>query len=165
MADITGHPEIYVGNDVNIFGKIVITSGRVFDHPRLVIEDAVDIGHQVIFVVNKEIVIEQGVHIASNCRIVDTDAHPRDPALRAADAPPPAEEVKPVRIGKYAWIGHGCYIMKGVTIGEGAIIGAASVVVTDIPAFSVAMGNPARVVVKDFRKQPAPASGSATTQS
>ena len=55
--------------------------------------------------------------------------------------------------------------MKGVTIGEGAIIGAASVVVTDIPAFSVAMGNPARVVVKDFRKQPAPASGSASTQS
>jgi acetyltransferase-like isoleucine patch superfamily enzyme len=161
LPDITGHAEIYIGNNVNLYGKIGISSGRVFDRPRLVIEDGVDIGHLVVFSVNKEIIIEKGVHIASNSRIVDNDGHPRDPELRAADAPPPAEEVKPVRIEKYAWIGHGCYIMKGVTIGEGAIIGAASVVVTDIPAYSVAMGNPARVVVKDIRKQPAQAAGTA----
>jgi acetyltransferase-like isoleucine patch superfamily enzyme len=41
--------------------------------------------------------------------------------------------------------------MKGVTIGEAAIIGVNSVVVTDIPAYSVALGNPARVVIKDIR--------------
>jgi acetyltransferase-like isoleucine patch superfamily enzyme len=156
LPDITGHAEIYIGDNVNLYGKVGISSGRVFDRPRLVIEDGVDIGHIVLISVNKEIIIEKGVHIASNVRIVDNDGHPRDPALRAADAPPPPDEVKPVRIGRYAWIGHGCYIMKGVTIGEGAIIGAASVVVTDIPAYSVAMGNPARVVVKDIRKQPAP---------
>jgi len=48
--------------------------------------------------------------------------------------------------------------LKGVTIGEGAIIGVNSVVVTDIPAYSVAMGNPARVVFKniDSPKQAAP---------
>ena len=157
LPDINGHPDIYIGDDVNIYGKIGVSSGRVFDRPRLVIEDGVDIGHVVMFSVNKEIIIEKGVHIASSCRIVDNDGHPRDAALRAADAPPPADEVKPVRICKYAWIGHGCYIMKGVTIGENAIIGVASVVVTDIPPYSVAMGNPARVVVKDIRKQPAPA--------
>jgi acetyltransferase-like isoleucine patch superfamily enzyme len=40
--------------------------------------------------------------------------------------------------------------MKGVTVGEGAIIGASSVVVTDIPPYSIAMGNPARVVMKNI---------------
>jgi galactoside O-acetyltransferase len=37
-------------------------------------------------------------------------------------------------------------ILKGVTIGEGAIVGAGSVVTKDVPAWSVAAGNPAKVV-------------------
>ena len=37
-------------------------------------------------------------------------------------------------------------ILTGVTIGEGAVIGPGSVVVNDIPAWSVAVGNPARVI-------------------
>src|SRR5262245_12136172 len=61
LPDITGHAEIYIGDNVNLYGKVGISSGRVFDRPRLVIEDGVDIGHLVVFVVNKEIVIEQGV--------------------------------------------------------------------------------------------------------
>jgi maltose O-acetyltransferase len=39
-------------------------------------------------------------------------------------------------------------ILKGVTIGEGAIVGAGSVVTKDVPAWSVAAGNPARVIRK-----------------
>jgi acetyltransferase-like isoleucine patch superfamily enzyme len=90
-------------------------------------------------------------------RFMDTDAHPRDTMARIADLPPRPEEVKPVRICRYAWIGHNAFIMKGVTVGEGAIIGVNSVVVTDIPAYSVAMGNPARVVVKNINQTAAAA--------
>jgi acetyltransferase-like isoleucine patch superfamily enzyme len=68
---------------------------------------------------------------------------------RIADLPPRPEEIKPIRICRYAWIGQNSFILKGVTVGEGAIIGVNSVVVTDIPPYSVAMGNPARVVVKN----------------
>ena len=57
--------------------------------------------------------------------------------------------MKPVHVCRYAWIGQNSFILKGVTIGEGAIVGVNSVVVTDIPPYSVAMGNPARVVVKN----------------
>ena len=52
----------------------------------------------------------------------------------------------PVKVGKYAWIGGKSIILPGVTIGEGAIIGAGSVVTKDIPAYTVAVGNPAKVI-------------------
>jgi acetyltransferase-like isoleucine patch superfamily enzyme len=148
---VVGHTEIYVGDNVNIFGKVDIFSGRVFDHPRLVLGNRVDLGHNVVFIVNKEIVLEEDVNVASGVRFMDTDAHPRDTMARIADLPPEADEIKPVRIGRYAWIGHNCFIMKGVTVGEGAIIGVNSVVVSDIPPYCVAMGNPARVVMKPKR--------------
>jgi serine acetyltransferase len=40
--------------------------------------------------------------------------------------------------------------MKGVTIGEGAIVGANSVVISNIPPYSLAMGNPAEVLFRNF---------------
>jgi acetyltransferase-like isoleucine patch superfamily enzyme len=154
MPYVVGHTRIYIGDDVNFFGKVDIFSGRIFDNPSLIIHNRVDIGHNVAFVVNKEIVIEDDVNVASGVTFMDTDAHPRDVMERIADLPPRPEEIRPVRICKNAWIGGGSYILKGVTVGEGAIIGVNSVVVTDIPPYSVAMGNPARVVFKNLDTKP-----------
>ena len=151
MPDVRGHTRIYIGDNVNLFGHLGVGSGRVFDDPTLIIGDRVELGHNVMISVNKQVVIEDEVNIASNVRIQDSDGHPRDPEMRARKFPPAPEEVKPVRICRRAWIGQGCYIMKGVTIGEGAIVGANSVVITDVPPFSVVLGNPARVVIKDVR--------------
>ena len=53
---------------------------------------------------------------------------------------------RPIKICDDAWIGMNVIILKGVTIGEGAVIGAGSVVTKDVPAWTVAVGNPARVV-------------------
>ncbi len=52
----------------------------------------------------------------------------------------------PVKIGKNVWIGSDCTILPGVEIGDGAVIGAGSVVTKNIPANSIAVGNPARVI-------------------
>ena len=54
--------------------------------------------------------------------------------------------VAPVIIHTNAWIAINVTILAGVEIGEGAIVSAGSVVSKDIPAFTVANGNPARVV-------------------
>ena len=53
-------------------------------------------------------------------------------------------------IGNDVWIGQNVTIMPGVHIGDGAIIGANSVVAKDIPPYSIAVGNPCRVVKKRF---------------
>lgn len=53
---------------------------------------------------------------------------------------------KPVVIGDKTWLGANVTVLPGVTIGEGAVIGAGSVVTKDIPPYTVAVGNPCRVV-------------------
>jgi acetyltransferase-like isoleucine patch superfamily enzyme len=63
----------------------------------------------------------------------------------------PAEQkviTKKITIADEVWIGANCVITAGVTIGKHSVIGAGSVVTKDIPEYSVAVGNPARVVKK-----------------
>lgn len=53
---------------------------------------------------------------------------------------------RPIVIEDNAWIGGGAIILPGVTIGKGAVIGAGSVVTRSIPAFTVSVGNPCKVI-------------------
>ena len=55
-----------------------------------------------------------------------------------------------VRIGPDVWIGTKVTVASGVVIGEGAVVGANAVVTHDLPAYSVSVGVPARVI-KDRR--------------
>lgn len=56
------------------------------------------------------------------------------------------EYAKPINIGDNCWISANVVITGGVTIGEGCVIGAGSVVTKDIPANSLAAGNPCKVI-------------------
>ena len=51
-----------------------------------------------------------------------------------------------VQIGKGVHIGTNCTIKERVTIGEYSIVGAGAVVVKDVPANAIVVGNPARVI-------------------
>lgn len=149
---VSGPVEIHVGNNVYIGGNVTILSGNLGYHPKLILKDNSSLGWNAIVAVNKEIVIEENVRIPHDCRISDSDGHPKQVDLRRANLPPADKDIRPVRICRDAWIGNGSHIMKGVTIGEGAIIGANSVVITDIPPFSLALGNPAEVYFKNYGK-------------
>ena len=86
-----------------------------------------------------------GAHtLIGPCVQIYTPHHPVDYVERRE----PKEYAYPVTIGEDCWIGGGAVICPGVTIGDRCIIGAGSVVTKDIPADSVAVGNPARVIKK-----------------
>ncbi|MCR5124253.1 MAG: CatB-related O-acetyltransferase [Treponema sp.] len=67
---------------------------------------------------------------------------------------PPAISDLPIKgdtvIGNDVWIGQNAVILPGVHIGDGAIIGANAVVGSDVEAYSVVVGNPARKIRKRF---------------
>ena len=56
------------------------------------------------------------------------------------------ERLEPVVIGDGAWLGQNVVVCPGVTIGNGAVVGANAVVTEDVPAYSLAVGAPARIV-------------------
>ena len=93
------------------------------------------------FVDDADIVIGDRCQFGPNVTIC-TAEHPLDAGLRAQGL----QYNLPVHIGSDVWVGAGAIILAGVTIGDGAIIGANSVVTHDVPAFSVAVGIPAKVV-------------------
>ena len=64
----------------------------------------------------------------------------RSPRRASAEVPS-----KPIHIGTNVWIGFDSCVLPGVTIGQGAVVGARSVVTTDVPAYTIVAGNPARV--------------------
>ena len=87
--------------------------------------------------------IGKGTVIGDDVRIQDSDNHGilESGELKKMSAP--------IIIGDHCWIAKNVTILKGVTIGDGAIIGAGAVVVKDIPAWCLAVGNPAHVIKRD----------------
>lgn len=111
------------------------------------------------FCYGKHIKIGEGSYINVNCNFIDdgmitigkkvmfgpavtiaTVGHPINPDMREY------MYTAPVTISDNCWIGAGVTICPGVTIGENSVIGAGSVVIHDIPANSIAVGNPCRVI-------------------
>lgn len=84
-----------------------------------------------------------GDHVMIGPRVsIITAGHPIDAGVRTRGL----EFGKPITIGNNVWIGANVFIGPGVTIGNNAVIGGGAVVVKDIPANSVAVGNPAKVM-------------------
>lgn len=102
------------------------------------------------FVDDREIVLGSNILIASNVQIY-TAGHPVLPQERLIFEKEETQTffrtfARPVRIEDNVWIGGGCILLPGVTIGKNSVIGAGSVVTRSIPADSVAVGSPCRVI-------------------
>lgn len=83
------------------------------------------------------------VFVAPNCGFY-TAGHPFNVEQRNSGL----EYARPITIGNNVWIGAQVCVLPGVTIGDNCVVGAGSVVNRDIPAGSLAVGNPCRVVRK-----------------
>ncbi|HYD78531.1 MAG TPA: CatB-related O-acetyltransferase [Paucimonas sp.] len=69
---------------------------------------------------------------------------------RTAPAPGALPDKGDIVIGNDVWIGYEALIMPGVKIGNGAIVATRAVVTSDVPAYAVVAGNPARIVKRRF---------------
>lgn len=94
---------------------------------------------------SKMITIGNNILIGQGCTLL---CHKRDNSLNYKGCDPSTLPYiyEPITICDNAQIGINTTIMPGVTIGESAVIGAGSLVVKDIPAWSIAIGSPAKVV-------------------
>jgi serine acetyltransferase len=89
------------------------------------------------------VTIGSDVIIGPAVRIFSENHRFRDPLIPIREQ---GEERAPVRIADNCWIGSGTILLAGVSIGPGSVIGAGSIVTHDVPAGSLALGAPARVV-------------------
>ena len=113
------------------YGRHIRVGKRFFANFGLTVLD------EAFVTIGDDCFIGPGVHIYTAC-------HSTNPTERNTRK----EWAEPVTIGNNVWIGGNVTILPGVTIGDNCTIGAGSVVTHDIPANSIAAGNPAKVIKK-----------------
>ncbi len=121
-----------------------VMPGHVIDHsPVVTIGDRVLIGKGSGIVGHHTVEIGDDVFTGHHVYITDANHGYEDTSLpigKQFAAP------RPVRIGAGSWLGHGTVVLPGADIGRNVAVGAGSVVTGTLPDFSVAVGNPARVI-------------------
>lgn len=144
----SGLENVFVGS-----GTIILSHSRLQTYNlsgnekgSIVIGDGCYIGFNftVLSADGKHVKIGDQVLIASDV-LISNENHGIDPE---SDIPYMDQSLiaKSVEIGDGSWIGEKVCILPGVTVGKKSIIGAGSVVTRDIPPYSIAVGNPARVI-------------------
>lgn len=108
-----------IGSGTSIVGDCVLSAAA-----------SITIGERVLFA--------RGVYVSDHSHRFDD--HDRAILDQGVD------RVQPVVIEDGAWLGENVVVCPGVTIGRGSVVGANSVVIHDVPARTVAVGAPARVI-------------------
>jgi acetyltransferase-like isoleucine patch superfamily enzyme len=96
--------------------------------------------------VNAHVGIDIGDDVWTGPNVYITDHNHGYEDVTRPIGPQPIPPGRPVTIGAGSWLGYGAVVLPGARIGRNVVIGANAVVSGEIPDFSVAVGNPARVV-------------------
>ena len=148
-SDTLMNPQsIHIGSSTMIASHVALAAGWGPNHPGLdprivVIGDRCLIGRGSSVIGHVRIEIGDDVWTGHQVHITDMNhgyENIEQPISVQAQGP------QPITIGSGSWIGHGCVILPGVTIGRHVVVGAGSIVTSDLPDYSVAVGTPARVV-------------------
>lgn len=136
---------VIIGDNVSLRDSAELCCNQAFDFkPKLVIGSRVNIGKYTCIGCSNSIIIGNDVRIAPFCHITDRSHNYENiniSVILQGDS-----SKGPVVVGDQTWLGFGVQIMPGVHIGRHCVIGAGSIVTHSIPDYSIAIGNPARVV-------------------
>lgn len=139
---LKGEKYMEIGNDVYVaHSAYIAVDTRYPGYIR--IEDGCRIGHLNRIVSASSIIIEKDVLTADRVTILDASHQYND--ITQPIVKQPLERLRHVYIGEGSWLGENVCVL-GASIGKHCVIGANSVVLADIPDYSVAAGAPARVV-------------------
>jgi len=139
---------IHIGSGTMISGHVALSAGWGPNHPSIsprivVIGDRCLIGRGSSVVGHKYIEIGDDVWTGHNVHITDMNHGYENLDLPISVQNQPEA---PVHIGSGSWLGHNTVVLPGVTIGRHVVVGAGSIVTSDLPDYSVAVGSPARVI-------------------
>jgi acetyltransferase-like isoleucine patch superfamily enzyme len=135
------HPEtVEIGNNVYV-GHGAMLKG----HPagRMVIGDDTWIGQGVFLHSAGNITIGRCVGVGPMVKMITSHHQDLGRERPILDSP---LVFAPIVVEDEVDVGTGSVVLPGVTIGRGACIGAGAVVTRDVPPYTVAAGNPARVI-------------------
>ncbi|WP_312420870.1 acyltransferase [Anaerospora hongkongensis] len=130
---------VFIRDNVRL--EVVCLNNKI---PQLSIGHNTNIEQNVHIICHDSLKIGRDVSITANCAIVDV-THPYN-ILTEKIGTCISSETSKVIIGDGTFIGIGSVILPNVIIGKRVVIGANSVVTKDIPDYSIAVGNPARVI-------------------
>ncbi len=150
-GDVTITRDTHIGNGVRMLGEVSIGENTkirphvILDarHGSISIGSNSSINDNCVIYGMGGLVIGNDVRIAAHTVIVSGNHNFDDP-----DTPIRQQGVtfSPISIGDDTWIAASVTILAGVVIGNGCVIGAGAVVTKSIAPFSIAVGNPARVI-------------------
>lgn len=135
------HGLIFVGKRTCLWPDVKLSLIKCNDNvvPTVEIGEYGSIGDRTQIHCGNKVKIGNYVLISWDVNIIENDYHSPGGGL---------PEPRPITIEDEVWIGARCIITKGVTIGKGSIIGSGAVVTKNVPPYSLAAGNPARVIKK-----------------
>jgi acetyltransferase-like isoleucine patch superfamily enzyme len=152
-------PDVKLGRDVRIYAFVNLYGCEIGDESKIgtfvEIQKGARIGCRVKIsshtFICEGVTIEDEVFIGHGVMFTN-DKYPRATSPAGALQTEADWECIGTLIQRGASIGSNATILCGVTVGEGAIVGAGSVVTQDVPAWTIAAGNPARVL-RSIEKQ------------
>lgn len=149
----------YIDKTVNVFGWSYVkigentligeqtwlnVNGRIKNHKHIEIGNHCYLGRRNLLVSSKKLIIGDYVMTSNDCKFLGSNhiySNPLEPYIATGTM-----DDDTLKIGANVWVGAGAIVLGAVTVGHGSILGAGSVVTKDIPPFSVAVGNPCKVV-------------------
>jgi acetyltransferase-like isoleucine patch superfamily enzyme len=142
---LMGESRIALGSGVFLGSGCWLRVGPTGEGVALEIGDRTSVAGGCVFSAEESVRIGDSVLIARNVYIAD-HMHAFDGERTVAVLDQGVTRVAKVEICSGAWLGQNVVVGPGVRVGRGAVIGSNSVVLSDVPDYSVAVGAPARVV-------------------